>query len=169
MVIGDAASSGVHLYILILVIVFCILLFEIFVWKRSKKKMAEMEQKIAAFEQLQSDISASYEEEVALLKEMLQQKINPLKNKLSEISKKATIMYERNEVIRREFERKVRPLKASIDETAAKFSSSHDALRKTVQEGKNEIEIMTKEIDLFAREIQKMKDFIRERMVDLEV
>ena len=89
--------------------------------------------------------------------------------KINEISKKANMMYERNEVIRRELERKVRPLKASIDDTAAKFTSSHDAIRKTVQEGKNEIEIMAKDIDLFAREIQKMKDFIRERIVDLEV
>jgi hypothetical protein len=169
MLIGSTASSGMYLYIPILVIVVCILLFEIFVWKNSMKKMAEMERKIAAFEQLQSDISASYEEEVALLKEMLQQKIGPLKSKLSEMSKKASMIYERNEVVRRELERKVRPLKASIDDTAAKFSSSQDALRKTVQEGKNEIEMMAKDIDVFAREIQKMKDFIRERIVDLEV
>lgn len=78
-------------------------------------------------------------------------------------------MHERNQAIRRELELKIGPLRASIDDTAAKFSSSHDAIRKIVQQGKNEIDIMTKDIDIFAQEIQKMKDFIRERIIDLEL
>ena len=78
-------------------------------------------------------------------------------------------MHERSEAIRRELDQKIDPLRAHIDNTAAKFSSSNDALRKIVQQGRNEIEIMSKDIDSFAEDIQKMKDLIRERAVDLEL
>jgi len=169
MLFGDASSSGIYIDIAIMLMVCCILLFERAVRKKDKKKMAEVEQKIAALEQIQSATSESFEEEITLLKEMLLKQTNPLTKKLNELSKNARVMHERNQAIRRELEQKIGPLRASIDDTAAKFSSSHDAIRKIVQQGKNEIDIMTKDIDIFAQEIQKMKDFIRERIIDLEL
>lgn len=169
MLFGDASSSGIYIDIAIMLMVCCILLFERAVRKKDKKKMAEVEQKIAALEQIQSATSESFEEEITLLKEMLLKQTNPLTKKLNELSKNARVMHERNQAIRRELEQKIGPLRASIDDTAAKFSSSHDAIRKIVQQGKNEIDIMNKDIDIFAQEIQKMKDFIRERIIDLEL
>ncbi len=169
MLFGDASSSGIYIDIAIMLMVCCILLFERAVRKKDKKKMAEVEQKIAALEQIQSATSESFEEEITLLKEMLLKQTNPLTKKLNELSKNARVMHERNQAIRRELEQKIGPLRASIDDTAAKFSSSHDAIRKIVQQGKNEIDIMTKDIDIFAQEIQRMKDFIRERIIDLEL
>jgi hypothetical protein len=38
-----------------------------------------------------------------------------------------------------------------------------------VQEGRSEIERMGKEVGEFAVEMQKMKDFVRERTIDLEL
>jgi hypothetical protein len=38
-----------------------------------------------------------------------------------------------------------------------------------VQDGKNEIERMTKEVDGFKEEIKKVKDFIRDGIIDLEL
>ena len=169
MLFGDASSSGLYIDIVIMLMVCGILLFERAVRKKSKEKMAEVEQKIATLEQFQSATSESFEEEITLLTEMLLKQTNPLTKKLNELSKNARVMHERNQAIRRELELKIGPLRASIDDTAAKLSSSHDAIRKIVQQGKNEIDIMTKDIDIFAQEIQKMKDFIRERIIDLEL
>jgi methyl-accepting chemotaxis protein len=90
-------------------------------------------------------------------------------NKLNELSKKANMMLEKNEAVRRELEDQIEPLRASIDETSAKFNSSQDAIRKVVQDGKNEIERMTKEVDGFKEEIKKVKDFIRDGIIDLEL
>jgi methyl-accepting chemotaxis protein len=100
---------------------------------------------------------------------MLLEKTNPLTSKLNELAIKANAMNEKSEAIRRELEENVTPLKASVDDTAAKFSSSHDAIRKIVQESRNELEKMTKDLNGFAEEIQKMKDFIREGTIDLEL
>jgi len=169
MLFGDASSSGLYIDIAIMLMVGCILLFERSVRKKSKEKMAEVEQKIAALEQFQSAASESFEKAITQLKEMLLKQTNPLTKKLNELSKNARVMHERNQAIRRELEQKIGPLRASIDDTAAKFSSSHDTIRKIVQQGKNEIDIMNKDIDIFAQEIQKMKDFIRERIIDLEL
>ena len=169
MVFGDASSSGLYLDIGILAIVFCILLFAIAGRLKVKKKMAEIEQKIASLAQFQSDISATFQEEVGILKEMVLEKTNPLISKVNELLKKADAMNERNKAIRRELEQEVGPLRASIDDTTAKFRSSNDAMTKIVQQGKSEIEVMTRDIDAFSEEIKKMKDFIRERMIDLEL
>jgi len=169
MLLGNAALSGLLIDIALFIVVFGILIFEIAARSKTRKKMAEIEQEIAILDRFQSDISANFEEEVTLLKEMLIEKTTPLTHKLNELSKKARMMHERNEAIRRELERKVGPLRASIEENAAKFSSSHDAIRKIVQQGKNEIDMITRDINNFAHEIQSMKDFIRERIIDLEL
>jgi len=121
MLFGDASSSGIYIDIAIMLMVCCILLFERAVRKKDKKKMAEVEQKIAALEQIQSATSESFEEEITLLKEMLLKQTNPLTKKLNELSKNARVMHERNQAIRRELEQKIGPLRASIDDTAAKF------------------------------------------------
>jgi peptidoglycan hydrolase CwlO-like protein len=42
-------------------------------------------------------------------------------------------------------------------------------VRKAVQEGKSEIERMAKEVEGFEKEIQQMKNFIREGTIDLEL
>ncbi len=169
MLFGDASSSGLYIDIVIMLMVCCVLLLERSVRKKNKERMAEIEKKIAALEQFQSAASESFEEAITQLKEMLLKQTNPLTKKLNELSKNARVMHERNQTIRRELELKIGPLRASIDDTAAKFISSHDAIRKIVQQGKNEIDIMNKDIDIFAQEIQKMKDFIRERIIDLEL
>ena len=169
MLSGDVSSSGLFIDLAILLFVFGILLFEITSRQKNKKKIAEFEQKIVTLEQFQSDVSASLDQKIYVLKEMLLEKTNPLTNRLKELSLKANSMQERSESIRREFEQKVEPIRASVDNSTAKFSSSHDAMRKIVQEGQNEIDRMAKDIDAFAEEIQRMKDFIRERTIDLEL
>ena len=169
MLSGDVSSSGLLIDLAILLFVFGILLFEITSRQKNKKKIAEFEQKIVTLEQFQSDVSASLDQKIYILKEMLLEKTNPLTNRLKELSLKANSMQERSESIRREFEQKVEPIRASVDNSTAKFSSSHDAMRKIVQEGQNEIDRMAKDIDAFAEEIQRMKDFIRERTIDLEL
>ena len=89
--------------------------------------------------------------------------------KLNELSKKVSMMVERNEAFRRQLEDQIEPVKSSIDETAAKFNTSQDAMRKVVQDGKNEIDRMNKEVEGFKEEIRKVKDFIRDGIIDLEL
>ncbi len=109
------------------------------------------------------------EEKANSVREMVFEKANPLTNKLNELSQRTNVILEKNEAIRQDLEQKAGSLKASVDDTAAQFNSSHDAIRKIVQEGKNEIERMAKDVNEFAEEIKKMKDFIRERTIDMEL
>ena len=169
MLFDNASSSGLYIDIAIVVLVGCMFLLQLAGRRKTQRKIREIEEEIATLLQVQSDMSASLEEEAAILKERLVEKTNPLTSKLNELSRQASLMHERNEAVRRELEQKMSSLKAYIDDTAAKFSSSNDALRKIVQQGRNEIERMSKDIDSFAEEIRKMKDLIRERAVDLEL
>jgi archaellum component FlaC len=100
---------------------------------------------------------------------MLFEKTKPLASKVNELSQRTNTLIERSEAFRQELEDKVGPLQAAIDNSNVKFNSSHDAVRKVVQEGKNEIERMAKEVEGFAEEIKEMKNFIRESTIDLEL
>ena len=169
MTLTDFPSAGIYIDFAIGVIVLLILFYEIYVQQRNKGKIRELEQKIDAIQQAEEEVFANLENKANAIKEILFEKPNPLTKKLNELSQKANAIQERSETLRQELEGQVAPLRESLDDTTAQFNSSHDALRKTVQEGKNEIERMAKEVDGFAEEIQKMKDFIRDGAIDLEL
>jgi uncharacterized phage infection (PIP) family protein YhgE len=158
-----------YIYIALGLVVLLVLFYQMAAQQRTRKKIGELEKRIAAAEEVQAAVFANLEKKANALKEIVFEKTKPMTNKLNELSKKANIMLEKNEGVRRELEDQIGPLRASIDETAAKFNSSQDAIRKVVQDGKNEIERMTKEVDGFKDEIRRVKDFIRDGIIDLEL
>jgi methyl-accepting chemotaxis protein len=169
MTLGELPTSGIYIEIALGLIVLLVLLYQIFAQQRTRKKNNELEKRIAAIEQAHQEVFANLEKKANALQEIVFEKTKPMTNKLNELSKKANMMLEKNEAVRRELEDQIEPLRTSIDETAAKFNSSQDAIRKVVQDGKNEIERMTKEVDGFKEEIKKVKDFIRDGIIDLEL
>lgn len=169
MTLGELPSTGHFIYLALGVLVFLLLLYQIAVQQRAKKKIRQLERAIVTLQQDQSEVFANLEDRANAIKEMLFEKTNPLTNKLNELSKKANTLLERYDGLRQDFEQQMGALKAAGDETTAKLTSSHDAVRKVVQEGRSEIEKMGKEVGEFAVEMQKMKDFVRERTIDLEL
>ena len=169
MTLGELPSSGMYIYIALGLVVLLVLFYQMAAQQRTRKKIGELEKRIAAAEEIQEAVFANLEKKANALKEIVFEKTKPMTNKLNELSKKANIMLEKNEAVRRELEDQIGPLKSSIDETAAKFNSSQDAIRKVVQDGKNEIERMTKEVEGFKEEIRRVKDFIRDGIIDLEL
>ena len=169
MTLGELPSSGIYIDIALGLVVLLVLFYQMAAQQRARKKIGELEKRIAAAEEVQAAVFANLEKKDNALKEIVFEKTKPMTNKLNEFSKKASIMLEKNEAVRRELEDQIGPLRSSIDETAAKFNSSQDAIRKVVQDGKNEIERMTKEVEGFKQEIKKVKDFIRDGIIDLEL
>jgi uncharacterized phage infection (PIP) family protein YhgE len=169
MTLGELPSSGIYLDIALALMVLLLLFYQLVMQQRTRKKNSELEKRIAAIEQGQAEVFTNMEKKANALKEVVFEKTKPMTNKLNELSKKASIVHEKNEAVRRELEDQIGPLRASLDETAAQFNSSQDALRKVVQDGKNEIDRMTKEVEGFKDEIQKVKDFIRDGIIDLEL
>ena len=169
MTLGELPSSGSYIYLALGLVVLLLLFYQSVAQQRARKKIAELEKRIAAAEEGQAGVEANLEKKAHALQEIVLEKTKPMTNKLNELSKKANIMLEKNEAVRRELEDQIGPLRASIDETAAKFNSSQDAIRKAVQDGKSEIERMTKEVEGFKEEIKRVKDFIRDGIIDLEL
>ncbi|MCG6982287.1 MAG: hypothetical protein LJE88_12845 [Deltaproteobacteria bacterium] len=169
MSLGELPSSGIYLYIALGLVVLLVLLYQLAVQVRARKKIGELEKRIAAVEEGQTAVFANVEKKADTLKEIVFEKTKPMTTKLNELSKKVSMMLERNEAFRRELEDQIEPVKSSIDETAAKFNTSQDAMRKVVQDGKNEIDRMNKEVEGFKQEIRKVKDFIRDGIIDLEL
>jgi methyl-accepting chemotaxis protein len=169
MTLGELPTGGLYIDLGLGIVVFLLLLYEITAQHRTRKKMAELEKNIVTLQHNQAEVFTNLEDKANAVTEMLFEKTKPLASKVNELSKRANTMIERSEAFRQELEDKVGPLQAAIDDTNAKFNSSHDAVRKVVQEGKSEIERMAKEVEGFEKEIQQMKNFIREGTIDLEL
>ena len=169
MTLGELPSSGIYLYIALGLVVLLVLLYQLAVQVRARKKIGELEKRIAAVEEGQTAVFANVEKKADTLKEIVFEKTKPMTTKLNELSKKVSMMLERNEAFRRELEDQIEPVKSSIDATAAKFNTSQDAMRKVVQDGKNEIDRITQEVEAFKEEIRRVKDFIRDGIIDLEL
>lgn len=169
MTLGELPTGGLYIDLSLGIVVFLVLLYEITAQHRTRKKMAELEKNIVTLQHNQAEVFTNLEDKANAVTEMLFEKTKPLASKVNELSKRANTMIERSEAFRQELEDKVGPLQAAIDNSNVKFNSSHDAVRKVVQEGKNEIERMAKEVEGFAEEIKEMKNFIRESTIDLEL
>jgi methyl-accepting chemotaxis protein len=169
MTLGVLPASGIYLYIALGLLVLLAFFYQMAAQLRIRKKIGELEKRIAVAEEGQETVFANLEKKANALQEVVLEKTKPMTNKLNELSKKANMMLEKNEAVRRELEDQIVPLRASIDDTAAKFNSSQDAIRKVVQDGKNEIDRMTKEVESFKEEIRRVKDFIRDGIIDLEL
>ena len=169
MTLGELPTGGLYIDLGLGIIVFLLLLYEIVAQHRTRKRLTELEKNIVTLQNNQAEVFTNLEDKANAVTEMLFEKTKPLAGKVNELSKKASTMIEKSEAVRQELEDRVGPLQAALDDTNSKFNSSHDAVRKAVQEGKNEIDRMVKEVEGFAKEIQEMKNFIRESTIDLEL
>lgn len=169
MTLGELPTGGLYIDLGLGVIVFLLLLYEIAVQHRTRKRLTELEKNVVTLQNNQAEVFTNLEDKANAVTEMLFEKTKPLANKVNDLSKKGSLMIEKSEMLSRELEDRVGPLQAALDDTNVKFNSSHDAVRKVIQEGKSEIERMAKEVEGFAEEIQQMKNFIRESIIDLEL
>ena len=87
---------------------------------------------------------------------------NKLKVKNLELSKKIGKFLENNETILTELESKIEFLKASIDNTRQDLSKAAKAREK-------ETKRIEQRLGDFSKEIQQMKDYIREWAIDMEL
>lgn len=169
MTLGELPTGGLYIDFGLGIIVFLLLLYEIAAQARTRKRLTQLEKNIVTLQNNQAEVFTNLEDKANAVTEMLFEKTKPLAGKVNDLSKKASLMIEKSEALRRELEDRVGPLQAAVDDTNVKLNSSHDAVRKAVQEGKREIEKMAKEVEGFAEEIQQMKNFIRESIIDLEL
>jgi phage host-nuclease inhibitor protein Gam len=169
MTLGELPTGGLYIDLGLGIVVFLLLLYEVAAQHRTRKRIAELEKNIVTLQHNQAEVFTNLEDKASAVTEMLFEKTKPLASKVNELSKRANTMIEKSEALRLELEDKVGPLQAAIDDTNLKFNSSNDAVKRVVQEGKSEIERMAKEVKGFAKEIQEMKNFIRESAIDLEL
>ena len=169
MTLGELPTGGLYIDLGLGIVVFLLLLYEITAQARTRKRLTALEKNIVTLQNNQAEVFTNLEDKANAVTEMLFEKTKPLANKVNDLSKKGSLMIEKSEMLSRELEDRVGPLQAALDDTNVKFNSSHDAVRKVIQEGKSEIERMAKEVEGFAEEIQQMKNFIRESIIDLEL
>jgi chromosome segregation ATPase len=159
--------TGLHINVTyidlaILVLVFLSLLSFIHTRLKINKKIEEIEKKITSFKKYQDDIFESLNAKYASIKEVLVGKVIKLTLKLNELSKGLDSVLKTKESILLEVENKIKPLKVSLGETK-------EALRKIVQAREKDMKKLENDLSDFYKEIEKMKNDLRERTIDLEL
>jgi septal ring factor EnvC (AmiA/AmiB activator) len=141
-------------------------------WKETKR-LGRWMQQIAALQKEQNDHHEQFKQGNESLKEALKEvlfdKTRGLAQRVTELSKNMIELRQKNEAMMVEVEDKVDPLKASLNESMGKLDASHDAMRKMIRDTSEEVKRLTARLGAFSQEVKKMKDFIRERSIDLEL
>lgn len=160
--VTELLAYGVYIDGALLLFIVFSLISSIAAQRKTKHKVEETEKRIVAVKKYQEDIFESLDKKYASFKEVLVDKTDRLTTRLNELSKKFDAVLENNETVMLEIDNKTQPLKVSLGET-------EKSLRKLVQANEIEMKKVEKELSDFSKEIQKMKDDIRERTIDLEL
>jgi esterase/lipase len=166
---GTYMLSRTAIDIAIIFFLFIMLLVEILTRQKTKLRIEGLEKKITAMQKYRSERFKQLDETFASFKEKLIENVNQLNLKINELSKKMNVIHEKYNTIGKELDKKVEPLQASFNDTFARINYSQEAMKKAIKESEEEMRKIAEGISTFAEEIKKMKDFIRERTIDLEL
>ena len=162
--------SYVDLALLLLIIGSWVLLFQL---RKERERTAQLAQEIAALQQQQKELQEQFKQGSESLKEALKQvlfdKTRALAQRVTELARGVTEIRQRSEAILREVEGKVDPVKEALGDSVAKFDASHEALRKMIWGTSEEVKKLTSTLNALSHELRNMKEFLRERSIDLEL
>ena len=148
--------------ILLLLIIFSLVTVYM-IHRNTKNKIAETEEKIADLQQRQGGVSGGLDNKFAVLKGEIDDTTNKVITRINELIKKInTNLSENKKAVMFEVDNRINPVKASLNEIQG-------AMRKGIMDNEKEMKRLSQELEDFSREIQKMKDDIRERTIDLEL
>jgi methyl-accepting chemotaxis protein len=162
--------SYVDLALLLFIIASWVFLFRL---RKEREKTALLTKEIEALQQQQKDLQEHFRQGSESLKEALKEvlfdKTRALAQRLTEVARGITEIRQRNEAILAEVEGKVEPVKEALSDSVAKFDASHEALRKVIWGTSEEVKKITSTLHAFSQELKQMKEFLRERSIDLEL
>jgi DNA repair exonuclease SbcCD ATPase subunit len=162
--------SYVDLALLVLIIAAWVLLFRLL---KERGKTARLTREIAALQQQQKELQEQFKHGSESLKEALKQvlfdKTRALAQRVTELARGVTRLHQRNEALIAEVEGKVEPVKEALSDSVAKFDASHETLRKMIWGTGEEVKKITSTLHAFSQELKQMKEFLRERSIDLEL
>jgi methyl-accepting chemotaxis protein len=165
-----ADASYVHVVLFLLVIAAWIMLLRL---RKETRRIGEMTREISTLQKQMNDLQEQFkqgsESFKEALKEVLFDKTRGLAQRVTELSKNMSEIRQRNDAMITEIEGKVDPLKAALHESVGKLDASHDAMRKMIWDTSAELKRLTSRLSVFSQEVKKMKDFVRERSIDLEL
>ena len=161
--------SGIYFEIYIISIFFFFVMSGFLVFLKMRRKIKELEEKIEKIKYLRGEEFITLDGQLSTLKKMFIDKLNQLEIQMNKLSEKNNTLLEKYNSIGYELDKKVEPLQSLFDVAVSKVNSSQEAMKLVIEERENEIKRMAEGINNFSKEISQMKDFIRERTIDLEL
>jgi peptidoglycan hydrolase CwlO-like protein len=153
--------SAIDIILLVLVIISFIVIFMI--QNGTRKAIKEIDKEITVIQQYQEEVSDGLDSKFASLKNDIDNKIQAFTPRFNELIKRVTAtLIENKKTIISEIEERMQPLKSSLNEDRV-------SVKKMITDNENELKQISAEIEGFSKELEKMKDDIRERTYDLEL
>ena len=155
-------AEGALLDFILLACVTALFVYAVVSLKKVHKKITNTEKQAVALQKYQNDIFEGLDKRYESLRVVFVDKVNKLTNRVDELTRDFKGAQENIRSLKGETEDASKQLKALLGETDRAF-------RKVLQESRQEIERMGAELGEFSKEIQKLKDDIREHTIDLEL
>ena len=141
--------------------------------RKERERGVQLAQEIAALQQQQKDLQEHFRQGSESLKEALKEvlfdKTRALAQRVTELARGITEVRRRSEAMIVEVEGKVEPVKDALSDSVAKIDASHETLRKMIWGTSEEVKKLTSTLNAFSQELKNMKEFLRERTIDLEL
>lgn len=107
------------------------------------------------------------------LQKLVEEKVKTLTQSITDINEKNKLFASHRDEVLVKVDEKVDPLKVSLDETSGQIKQFRDALDKILDENEKGLKELSEKLNLFSsqvkKEMQTMKNSIRERTIDLEL
>lgn len=158
----ELLQDPVHRETLLLILILLFLIIDIFIRRKLKKGVQESREKIASLRSTQEEVFEDLDQKYTSLREMLLDKTNKLSADINRLSENFSSLRTNNEAFKAEMNNKTKQMRMSLDETEKTF-------RKLLKTNERDQKAIQQKFNTLSKEIQKMKDDIRERTIDLEL
>jgi chromosome segregation ATPase len=171
-------SSNYIIFVLILLVLVPVL-YQLLLQRKTGKRISEVEKRIAdlgeKYDSLTNAKNALANKVVTLqkaadyLQKVLEEKVKGLNQMFASLEDKTNTLFSHREELKTKINGHVHSLNASLEEVKTQLTKFQESAKKMIGENGENLRGIANHLNHFSDQIQKMKDHIRERNVDLEL
>jgi chromosome segregation ATPase len=166
------------IFILILLVLGPVI-YQLLSRKKTEKRISEIEKRIADLVEKHDSLTnaknalankvVTLQKATDYLQKVLDEKVKGFNQEFGNLEDKTNTLFGHREELKAKINGQVQSLHASLEEVKTQFAKFRESVKKMIGENDENLKGISNHLNRFSDEIQKMKDHIRDRNVDLEL
>jgi uncharacterized protein YoxC len=154
-------------------------LYQFLLHRKTGKRISEVEERLADLGEKHDSITnaknalankvVAVQKATDYMQKVLEEKVKGLNQMFAGLEDKANILFNHREELKTKMNGHVHALNASLEEVKTQLAKFQESVKKMIGENDENLRGIADNLNHFSDQIQKMKEHIRERNVDLEL